>query len=125
MAASVLWLWACARTNEPFSLTSCACSSACATGTPRALTAQTASVTMYERVIWDLLGLRPQDATGWREEGPTAAEIHLVPDRRSGRPAREIHLGPDRRSAGGAREPRRRPRAGASRGLRRGERARS
>src|SRR5436190_7172409 len=83
MAASVLWLWACARTNEPFSLTSCACSSASATGTPRALTAQTASMTMYERVIWDLLGLRPQDATGWREEGPTAAEIHLVPDRRS------------------------------------------
>src|SRR5690348_3128444 len=78
MAASVLWLWACASTNEPFSLTSCACSSACATGTPRALTAQTASVTMYERVIWDLLGLRPQDATGWREEGPTAAEIHRM-----------------------------------------------
>src|SRR5262249_34821857 len=52
MAASVLLLeWAWASTNEPFSLTSCACSFACAAVTPRALTAQTTTVTMCKRVF--------------------------------------------------------------------------
>src|SRR5262245_4762416 len=87
MVASVLWPErACASANDPFSLTSCRCSSACATGTPRALATQTPSVTMCKRVFiskspWTgAAGLRP-DAMGILQG---LAEIHPDSDFRSG-----------------------------------------